>query len=94
MKIEILVRVNSQCGTYAAAVDVPDYLVKSFAPVNTNDDPLFNLLDPTAITRKSEEIVIKIRESAAEELSNMLTEHIMKAMEAEDTHNGYKINHD
>ena len=91
MKIEIMVRINSEYGTYAAAVDVPDYLLEAFKPMKTYDEPIFSMLDPEAIIcERDVHKVIRLRENAAEDLSNLLTEHIMKAMEAEDRHNGYK----
>jgi hypothetical protein len=92
MNIEIMVRVNSEYGTYAANVKVPDMLVKAFVPMSINDDPFFRLFDPMAISDTQAPMIITLRKNAAEDLSRILTEHIINAMEAEDTVNGYKIN--
>ena len=89
-KITIHVEVDDMFESYAAAIDVDDFMQEAFEPLKTTDDPLVALavgevMPDSQAARK----VRKLREDSAQQLSDLLTTHVINAMSIDDTHNGY-----
>lgn len=88
-KITLIAKVNEEREAYFGAIDVPDFMVKQFEPMDVCNDPLLrcftgSVSDEQAIT------VIKARKETAEELAKYLADFIYKAMCENDTKNGYR----
>jgi len=83
------VSLESPYGSFYAAIDVPDICRKEFQPLRTCDDAIISMITDSD-SGEAAEIVIRARKDAAKILANDLAEVIVKAMERNDTHNGYK----
>ena len=89
MKLTVSVRVDGMYTNTTACMDLPEPLVRVFAPLKTADDPLLSALfhepQPESVAVKE---VYKMREEAAKEIADAITKHLIREMSKNDTHNG------
>ena len=88
-EIVINVRVSSRFGEYSAGIAVEDFLQESFAALAISDDRFLGYIAGEPSDAQVQKI-IKLRSDAAKDLAMRLTDIILDAMRANDTHNGYK----
>jgi len=88
MELTLKVYINGQYGDFYAAKKIPELYRKEFETLRTCDEPLMAMVTGE-VMEKEAKIVIKARKDASEILAKELTKFIIKAMERNDTHNGY-----
>lgn len=92
MKVELTVRVDGQYWRGGAAIEVPELYAKSFERLKTCDDPRIAYVTGEAVAGSEvARAVMKTRDDAAKLLAEQLAEMIVREMQRNDTHNGYKI---
>ena len=90
MKLDVQVLAYGRQKSVFAGVEVPEPFIEAFAPLNTCD-----CLEAAIITGdtladdESVHVVRRLRQDAAQELSETLADMLLNAMQQEDTHNGY-----
>ena len=95
MRLSVFIKVglDGMYHNYAAGKDITELQqYELFEPLRTTDDPLMamvtgEMLEGSPVAEK----VLRTRKDAAEILARELTEIIIDAMKANDTHNGYKV---
>lgn len=92
MELSIRVETMSRYGRFFACVNIDEPLVEAFEPLKTGDDPLVAVVTGEVMPCDEKiNTVVKLRENAAQDISQKLTELLMAAMKKHDTHNGYPI---
>lgn len=90
MRIDLKVTVDGMFHRYGAGCEVPELQRECFEPLKTTDDRMIAFATGETIANSTEaRKVLKTREDAAKILAEALTEIIIDAMKANDTHNGY-----
>jgi hypothetical protein len=88
--VELVVHVNGEYGSFSAGMKVPQLYRREFEPLRTCDDATMTYITGDNLAGSIQAMSrIKARKDAAEILANELAKHIVRAMQQNDTHNGY-----
>lgn len=91
MKLRITVCADGNHFEGGASLIVPDPLVAAFAPMKTASDPFVAGINGELIRGSHQEMrVVRLRQEAAREIADALTEHLIHEMSKRDTYNGYQ----
>lgn len=91
MKLSLRVDVDGLYFSGGACVDIPEPFVKAFEPLRITDDSFLAYTTGECSAESLEcRTVTKLRETAAKEMAEILTQLILGEMKRNDTLNGYK----
>lgn len=91
MKLDIRIYADGVFWRGGAGIEIAEPFVQAFEKIGVCDEPMLTVFEPASVVRHSvkHRKVIKLREDAAKEIAETLTQHLIKEMEKYDTTNGY-----
>ena len=91
MRLVITVFADGIFVSERASVEVPEPIVECFKPLKTTDCEFGRILGEFDAGSAAARKVLVMREKAAKEISDALTEQLLKLMAKNDKFNGYEI---